>query len=87
MTRTEFGRELKGLSVKGRLSLERLRALPAERRKAIAEHVVRHRGELLVDLAAAVDPGWLAAMGYLYRTRSKVAPEYEFVHLCGARIR
>jgi len=70
---------------KQRLDIEKIKALPEETKAALARHIIRNRGPVLVELITeGIDPHWLAAMGYLYRTKGK---EYTFVHTCEHRIR
>lgn len=74
---------------KTKLDIEKVRALPAETKKAVGTFMVGHalRYPLLIEFANELDRSWLASMGYLYKTQSKVAPEFTFVHNGETKIR
>ena len=85
MKRREFNAALRKCELKGRLSLSKLEALPEDCRRDMANYIVRNRGPLLAELAALLDSDWLAAMGYMYRTRDERSG-YTFVHTCEHKI-
>ena len=82
MTKREFNKHLNACRTKNkkRVDLGKLSALPEETKTAMAYHIIRNRGPLLVELlTTAIDQSWLASMGYLYRTKGK---QYTFIHTC-----
>ena len=69
----------------GLLDQTKLAALDDETKTAMALHIIRNRGPLIVNLLTpAIDREWLDSMGYLYTTRGKT---FTFVHTCEHRIR
>lgn len=82
MTNREFNRQIKELQCpkNKRMDPAKVRALPDDDRMALAIYIVRHRGPLLMELAAGLDESWLAVMGYLHTTKSPTCPEFTFRH-------
>jgi hypothetical protein len=86
MTATEFTRLLKPLCVKGRLSNARAAALDDATKEKLVAYIVRQRGPVVTSLLPS-EPhpfvgydtmtGWLAAMGYLHRTKGR---RHTFLH-------
>jgi hypothetical protein len=63
-----------------KLDLARVAALPEATRTEMAHWIIRNRGPVLVELLTpALDPRWLAGMGYMYRTTGKSSKK-TFLH-------
>jgi hypothetical protein len=84
MTRRDFDHILHTCMDKRgvRLDLAKVAALDAATRTEMARFVIRNRAPLLVELLTpALDPAWLASMGYLYRTTGRSSKK-TFLHTC-----
>jgi len=77
-----FNSLLKKCTTRDLLDTRKLVKLSREDREFMAYKIVRHRGPLLVELAALLDRRWLESMGYIYKTRSKKYPQFVFRHTC-----
>jgi hypothetical protein len=86
MTKREFDKLLNSCrtpKVKGKdrkLDLDKVEALPDNKKKQMALFIIKNRGPLLVQLAEGLDRSWLSSMGYMRRTKSRRNPEFVFLH-------
>lgn len=91
MNKREFNAAINAACVKVRgkkiLSAAKARALPSEVRDGITKFLVRQRGQIMSDLLPDnPDWRWLAACGYMYRTKSP-STNFNFIHTCEHQIR
>ena len=87
MRKLRFTKLMRACTTGQTLDPKKILALPLADRREAAYYIVGHRGPLLAEFAEGLDPKWLAAMGYLYRTASTAVPGFTFIHNGETRVR
>lgn len=88
MNKREFDRILNECSVKKKIDIVKVKALPESQKIAMILHIVKMRVPLLtafIDALDQKDMSWLHSCGYMYITTGKQSG-YEFLHTCEHQI-